>query len=461
MKTLFINISSPIAIRNFFLVPSGVLDLLKKQNVRIIILITKQAYKEVQKDFAGDNVIVEPVEVSWKKTYFQQVVTFFTTYLNLTDLARLAALMEVRIDIEPKGRLLYPLKVFIANTFGKVSVIRTRFAPWLESLAYRERPYRYLFEKYKPDAVFVTDILSPQGLAVLREAGRSRVTSIGMTESWDHFPKRFEPVHADILLVWNEVLRKEATELQNYNNEKIYTVGVPQYDIFTRKEFLLSRDEFFKKFNLNSKKKLIAFFSSSKRAPDDGDVVDMMLNFIKRGELVEPAQIFVRAYPGVNSDHEKFDVFNADKLVYVDWTETKKIFGNAASGWYPTKESLIHLMNILYHSDIIVSTYSSVSIEASVFLKPSLNINFDGYKQRPFKKSIKRSVYKSHYKHVFNTGGVEQIENKEQLLSALSTYLKNPGVNVENIRKLRDTMCFRIDGNASKRIVETILTHMS
>jgi len=63
-----------------------------------------------------------------------------------------------------------------------------------------------LFNKYKPDLVFLPDVHSIQDVTVLREAKRQKIKTIGMPGSWDHFPKRFEPLRVDKLMVWNEVI---------------------------------------------------------------------------------------------------------------------------------------------------------------------------------------------------------------------------------------------------------------
>lgn len=460
MKTVFISVSTPILIRNFLLVPGGLLDALKKiADLRIVLVVVKDAALVVEKDFGSENVVIESVSVSWKKTLLERVGTFFTTYLNLTELAWLEATMGVRIDVPASGGKthLLPFKKLIAKTFGKSRWIRTKLAPKIDDLAHRGRPYQELFQKYQPSAVFVPDIFGPQGLVLLRESKRQGITSLGMTASWDHFPKRFEARKPDILLVWNEVLKKEAIKLQNYEPDKIFVVGVPQYDLFTQRQYLLPREEFLKQLGLNPDKKLVSFFSSSKRAPDDGDIVDMILQWSREGKLTAESQLYIRPYPGVVSDHEKFDRLEKESGVYIDWVERQRLFGDAAHAWYPTLEGMTFFMNVIYHSDVIISTYSSVSVEASAFLKPAININFDGYKKRPFRQSIKRSKYKSHFNHVFSTGGVRQAESAEELLAFINEFLRNPDANRDGSIRLRDKMCWKIDGQASQRVAAKIL----
>jgi len=460
MKTIFISISTPILIRNFLLVPGGLLDILKTQkDLKIVLVTVKQAAEAVEHDFGGGGVIIEPVSVNWRKTWLERAGFFFNSYLNLTELAWLEATMGVRIDEKATRKKKYPVffKKFIAQTFGQSKWIRTKLAPKIDDWIFRRRPGKELFLKYRPAALFVPDIFGTQGLELLREAKRQGVPSVGMTASWDHFPKRFEARKPNQLLVWNETLKQEAIELQNYEPDKISVVGVPQYDLFTQKDYLLNREYFFKQLNLDPNKKLISFFSSSKRAPDDGDIVDMILRWNDEDHLASKINLYLRPYPGVVSDHEKFDRFQDKSGVYIDWIDRQRLFGDSAHAWYPTLEGMIFFMNVLYHSDVVISTYSSVSVEASVFLKPAININFDGYKTRPFEKSIKRSKFKSHFNHVFLTSGVYQAESADDLLNFINKFLQNSDANREGLIKLRDKMCWKIDGRTSRRIADQVL----
>ena len=150
-KTIFISITTPIVIRNFMMIPGSVFEQLKKNNdIRIVLCTPSKTYEQIKNDFEDDGVVVEPIEVSFKKSFIQSVGIFFTTYLNFTDLQRLEATMGVRIDIPISGgkRFLNPLKEFISKTAGKITWIRTTLAPIIDEYIYGERPYKKLFEKY-------------------------------------------------------------------------------------------------------------------------------------------------------------------------------------------------------------------------------------------------------------------------------------------------------------------------
>ena len=143
------------------------------------------------------------------------------------------------------------MKLIIANTLGKWSWFKNTFIAKIDPIVYRERPYKHLFDKYKPDLVFVPDCHSIQDLGVLREAKRKKIKSLGMPASWDHFVKRYEPVKPDHLMVWNKPVKIEALTLQGYKPENVDVVGSPYYDLFVNKDIYWSREEFCKKFDFD------------------------------------------------------------------------------------------------------------------------------------------------------------------------------------------------------------------
>ncbi len=447
------------------ILPGSVLEQLKKLDLKIVLLVPESAYEKMHEDFAHNGVVVEPIEVLWRtKRLSKKIYRFFVSYLIFEEGARLFAWHGIRLD-KPvaggkRGKFLYPLKSIIASTFGKIKWIKRKFTPWLDNVIHPNRSYKKLFEKYNPDLVFLPDVMSIQDVKVLREAKRQGVKTLGMPGSWDHLPKRFEPLHTDRLMVWSEQFKREAVDLQEYKEEDVSIVGVPQYDIFAESKYILPREKFLTQFGLDPSRKFVSFFSGTRYTPDDGDIADMLVNFLQKKQLTHSTQLFIRPYPATESDHAKFDVFNDTKDVYIDWIEPEKVFPHKGNRWIPTINSLVHLMNIMYHSDVIINTYSSVSVEAGTFLKPIININFDGYKQRPFQQSIKRFKHLSHYKPVVEYGGVLVVNNKDEFLETLNTFLQNPDANKKGVTNLRDKMCWKIDGKASERITKCIIEEL-
>ena len=465
-KTIFISVSGPHIIRSMLILPGGVLEELLKAGIRVVLLVPKETYPKMSEDFANETVLVEPIEVELRVEKFsKKLYNFLATYLIFTEGARLFAWHGIRLDKPVAGgkygRLLYPIKLLISATLGRWRWFKLTLMPRIGLLVYRERPHRGLFERYHPDLVYLPDVLSIQDVSVLREAKRHNIRTLGMPGSWDHLPKRYEPFHVDHLLVWADIFKREAIELQDYRDTEVTVVGIPQYDIFADKSLLLPREQFLTLFGLDPSRKVIALFSAGFYMPDDGDVAHIIVEEMQPSGRFADAQLFIRPYPAMPDEHKKFDVFADKPRVYLDWVAPQKVFPHKGNRWYPSMDGLIHLMNLMYHADVIISTYSSVNVEASAFLKPIININFDGYHVRPFSQSIKRFKHLSHYTHVLETGGVFNVGSKEELLTAISEFLKNPDANRENALALQKKLCSKLDGKASERVANHIVNLMN
>ena len=456
---IFVSISSGIILRNFGSIPDNVIDQLQKE-AKVVLIVPDSAYNSILQKYKDDeNIQVESLAPFYplKLTFIQSVFLFFVKHLKFTEGAQLFSYYGVRLDSAPSffNRILYFIKLFISKTFGKVPWIRVKFAPYLDTFFFKNRKdVIELFEKYDTALVFLPNIQHEQDLAILREAKRRKIFSVGMPGSWDHLPKWYLPIKPERLLVWHEHMKEEAIYIQDYDESKITITGSPYYDILARKDFILSREEFLSSFGFDTKKKLIFFASGGVYAPDDSDVVDMIVKAMHGNSFEMPIQLYVRPYPGVEIEHKKFDVFENKKNVFIDWIAPSKAFGDP---WLPSLDDIKRFVNFLYHSDVIINTTSSIAIEASVFLKPIINIGFDGYKDRPYGKSLKRFDKLEHYKPVYESNGVYLVEDRTEFIPIIKKCLHKPCLNKSNTEHLQKYMCGPLDGKTSKRIVGNII----
>ncbi len=456
-KVIFIVFSGHVVVRNFLAAEDNLLTHLNQKECKLVVIVPKRLEISVSESLKHlDGVQVETVDLNLRKSIAQNIFTFITTHLTFTLGARMLAKYGVRLDVPVAGgnKYLYPIKVLIAETAGRCNWVKVVLVPYLDRLFYRKRYLKYLFIKYNPDGIFCSNIHNNIDVEMLREAKRCKVKSFGMPGSWDHLPKKFEPVHSDILFVWTDFMKKEAIELQSYKESKICVVGVPYYDLFSDKNVLLSRKEFFKQSGLTSDKKIIFFISGTVYAPDDGDVAKIIALAINNKEINESVQLFIRPYPKDPNERNKFKEVDGMQSVVIDKNVMKK---SADNQWFSSINEVKHFINCLYHADLIIHTYSSVAVEASIFNKQTICINFDGYQSRPFNESLKRfEKMLIHYFPLVETGGVEFANNQKHLKYLLNKLLDNPEVNIYNIKSLRNKMCGNLDGKTGERIADIL-----
>jgi len=458
MKKILFSVASKLEMRNHLLVPGGTFELLNNDKDNKIVLIISNPMYDRYKDYfdslKSESVEIELIDSQYHmvgKNWLQKLFIFFYSYLVFTPTTRLIASKGARTGIVAAGgrSYLYGLKWLNYQLFGHFRFIKKYFVPRIYFYVFKDRPYKFLFDKHNPDLIFLPNVAHGPDIHLLAEAKRWGIKTIGMCGSWDHFNKYFVPLRLDRLLAWNDPLKEEALDFEAYESEQIEVVGFPQYDM-KYKDVIWDRKEFLIKIGCPENKKIILFASEGAYFPDGPDVIDMIDKWIVNKKLSKDAFIILRLYPCVGPD----------KILYQRFLNHPNVFIDLVDNW-GSRENLINFTNTIYHSDVIISTYSTIAIDGVVFDKPLINTNFDGYQKRPKNKSVKRLESFSHFKHVSDTGALSNVESENQLLENLNKYLENPSFNHENREVMQKRMCWKLDGKSSQRIVDAITKYLN
>jgi len=125
--------------------------------------------------------------------------------------------------------------------------------------------------------------------------------------------------------------------------------------------------------------------------------------------------------------------------------------------WDMTFQELDNLRDLLHHSSLVICSFSSLSVDAAVFDKPVININFDVHDE-----SMRHPYYETtHYSKVAKVGGIRLVHSKDELLLWMRKYFQDPTIDSENRKKLVQMQAWKLDGQSSKRIVDFMLGQLS
>lgn len=448
VKTIFFSVSNVAIFRNLASFRGSVLDLLSRdENIRTIVLIRKGS----KLPFAfidRPNVAVEEIDENIKRHVIQNAFYFFFSFLIFTDTTKLVSSYGVRAD-KPRALWRYwnfPLKILISKTFGKSEWFKKIMVPKIYLKLFPERPYKKLFEKYQPDLAFLPNIcIWPNDLQLLVEAKRQGIKTIGMHGNWDHFSKYFIPFQTDKMLVWSEPVKAEAVKFQSYEPASVAVSGGPHVDYFIGEESKELREDFLKRLNFPSDSRIILFASQGPYSLDGADLVEMILNWIRAGELDKKTRLIIRPHPSGIMEKEKYERFRGDPLVYFDSAKDCQLL-----------PGFKHYINVLRHADLVVTTYSTVGPDAALMDRPVIVAGFDGYKQRPIYQSVRRHKNFTHYQMISKIGGIKIVERRAEFLPAIKNYLAQPECDMAERAILRREIFGFTDGKNSARIMEEI-----
>ncbi|MFA5133294.1 MAG: CDP-glycerol glycerophosphotransferase family protein [Patescibacteria group bacterium] len=449
MKTILITISRGGTARN--ILQSKVFGSLRRSGARLVILTPAAKDQRFLNEFSGDNVFFEDLpEGVW--TWMDKILVGWHKGLVYNDSTGMRDLYGI---YNPKegSYLKYLFKKFFFFPLSKLNFLK-RLARKLDAHLVKDSMYSEIFEKYKPDLVFSTSIMEDADVPVLKQAKQRGIRTVGMAKTWDNISKMSFRVKTDKLIVWGDYSKNEAKIFQDYGDDEIAVCGIPQFDFYADEYFFTGREEFFKENGLDPNKKLIVFASEGKVSKYDGEVAEIIAGYIKENKIVVPAELFIRPHFMYKGDEEKFKFLAGSGAVIDKGYRHSEAFRDR---WDYSKEQIKKFTNLMRYADVVITSASTISLDAAAFDRPVINIAFDGRHKVSYAESIAHWYRSEYYKNVVETGGVWMADGEEELLNAINSCLANPNLLASGREKMRDFFCYKIDGKSGLRIADEVL----
>ncbi len=454
MKTIFLTISRGNIARN--LLQNDFYKILREK-YKIIMLTPAATDERFCQEFAHTNVtFVDMQEKNHSRA--DKFLFFFHKNLIYNSTVNQKNRWGSPGDSRSKqsGYFLFLVKKVIFIPLSKVKPLRD-VVRWFDKFFLQKEEVAHfvtLLETYKPDVVTITNVSSDTEIALLKAAKEKNIKTLAIPKSWDNLSKHGFRAKADIMVVWSDFMKKQTIEFQNYKEQDIRVIGIPQFDYYADKTRLQTREQFCSLYNLDPKKKIIFFGSEGKLFPTDSEIASILYEMVSQNTLSLSAQLLVRPHYGYKNDEQKFSHLFDKPNVTVDLQNTPSAFFR--DEWDYSQEFMNRFLNTLYHSDVIVNTCSTLSLDGVAFDKPLISIAFDGYQKKRYNDSILRWYETHYYDGIVQTGAVSIVKDRKELQSEISEYLLNPERKVEERKILRDHFCHFIDGKAGERFASVI-----
>lgn len=458
MKTILIPITNNFIVRSFL--RTDALHILAAADVRLVFLAPEHKADYYRSQFPGAQIIFDalPPYASSRRERVWRFVETASIYTRTTEIMQRSALQR-------RGSR-QPFILRFAAFLGK-SALRQCGRLWLWRQCIRSM-YRYvpsdrrvaaMFERYRPDLVYAPTMLS-QDMAILKEAKKWGVKTVGMVLSWDNlYSKTMLRVYPDLLLVHTASIKRQAETLGDYPSESIRVVGIPQYDRVFRKEGLMPRDAFISSLGGDPTKKLIVYALSGKQGLSiEYDIIEALWRLREAGSIPRAVQVLVRPYP-------RFDLPPAarERITKQYGFLAPPSMAHAGKGkdsWEFDERALNLLVNTLHHADIIITMYSTFFIEGAACGKPLIGIAFDGAEKNNFWNSAARFFEWDHLAEIKPLRGIQLVKSEAELTEAINVYLKNPAYLAEGRTRIVSQQCGLTDGGAGERVAKILLGEM-
>ncbi|MFH1380615.1 MAG: hypothetical protein ABIH57_00390 [Candidatus Omnitrophota bacterium] len=454
--------SKSILARNLF--RTGVIEKLSRDNsLKIVVLVPNiknvdfSNYADELDELKKERPSVEIIAVPDKRFGFLERVLYgFMSNLTFSKTTRLTIFINGRT-----GEIKNPL-VFVLYWLIYAPLSRLNFFKKLCRAAYcklfRNDVYGRYFDKYKPDLVFSTSIVTIFDIDILREAKRRRVKTVSMPKSWDNIDKILYFVEPDLFLVQNELMKTAAMKYQCLSPQKIKVVGFPQFDIYAGKKSFSSREEYCRSKNFNPKLPIIFLGSGGPFTKGDKEVFKGIIEMRNRGEIPD-CNISISTH-FLKAGRNEYEDFKKERNVFIEDLKSSPnsifIDGRCASN-----ERIKSFVDFIFHSAAIVTFASTLALDAACLNKPAIAINY-GVRFVDGKDKTSSLLYKTvHYEWVLSTDAVSLANSPEHLAELINLCLKNPSYKNKERGELVDKLCYKVDGLSSHRIAQEILSCLS
>ncbi len=437
-KTIFISAYRNVSIR--YILYSDIFKELKKSGFRIVIFLKDNDIDFYREQFKSDNVFFEPVlfAAAYNILRSHRVGKYFVLLRRYLPCGtnshenKTAGMVDYYVRLNKFKSLVFAL---IAKMGKKWPNIRKAIVV-LESYLFPGKIYDAYFEKYRPGIL----ITSSTGYMIdpyfMRAAARFNCKVLSIIHSWDNpTTKDYRGANPDYVVAWNDIMKDELVYFQDIEEEKIYIGGIAHWDFYFNGSFRKKqKNEFLRFHGLSGDRKIIFYGTSSwVHFRRTFDIIEQLLEEIKKDRFNDPVQFLVRLHPGYllkqrGKEGQVVDLYR-ERMENI-----KEKYGDLISFNLPMMnvlnddvdmpvEDMYNLAEILHYSDLLLTEYSTLMIEGAIFDLPIVNVSLYNYRDTDKPVSILENF--THIKRVLKTGACKNAYTFDQLLEYVNYYLKD------------------------------------
>jgi hypothetical protein len=469
-KRIFISADHGLAIV-YFLQSDVVLTLL---NAGVeVILLTDDALKEkIQAQFTQAGLTIEGLRLDKAKAYFQKEhnsIQWWLDFLRRAGASNRINLQavdsyihQVEVEAHTRRRILFPLMNGVTGVLRRSRAVRRylmneqeRFTPDL---------YSDLFEHYRPDLVIASTPGWRFDRYLLREAARRGIPTAAAIVGWDNTSSYSLPgAKVEHLTCWSEIQKQELVDGSDWKASQVNIAGIPSYDGYFRRTWVLPREEYLHLHDLDPQRKLIAYACSFISFSPNIQNIEALARLVSSDALAKPSQLLVRLHPNHFMDVPRFAAEReqirqlARQYPQVHVVEPVPLGGSL--GYY-SGEDMPEKSSMMAYSDVFTTVYSTMVVEASIHGVPVVSVCIDSPVGWPGKFTLPLSKIGSWATHsrFLESGSGRVAFNEAQLCETLNFCLENPQANSQERMAFIERECTYTDGSAGKRTAEYFMS---
>jgi len=418
-KTIFIATHQQFTVR--YLLQTDILNSLKERGHRIVIVSPNANDEEFREDYQRHNVLIEPFnyeainKIRKRRIYQYLLKTRRYTLPGNLDLTTLK-IKQIELHNNLQGKRVFCkfvrlLPIWLSHLLRYSRLLRRTFVR-IETLLCLRQFHRHLFMKYKPDILILADLGTIDiSNFIMHEARVNNVPIVSVILSWDNLTsKGIGVVKPDYAVAWNENMKWELENYHEIPSSRIFTGGIPIFDGYFSNGFLFTESKFRKTLGLSKNRKLILYGTSSPRLfRENLRIVHLMIEAIRNGQIAEQVQLIVRVHPAYLIRCEESDAKELRLIQDLSSEYSDILFLSIPElmprdyGYEITSDNQRLLGSMLKYSNVLITQFSTLMLEAAILDTPVINIGFDGFANSGMKSCVAGHSI-THLKRVLDVG---------------------------------------------------------
>jgi hypothetical protein len=457
-----------------YFLQSDVLPTLLEGGVEVVVLTDDGLKEQISQKFGQPGLSVEGLRLNEARRYFDttshsiQYWLHFLRWMGGSDRINCEAmnghLRQMQYETSRGGKLIMPFIRLAVAILRKNRAARGVLASAQQH--YTPALYSDLFERYQPKAVVASTPGWRFDRYVLREAAQRSIRTGAVIVGWDN-PSSYRLPGAPVQFIncWSEIQKRELILGSDWQPGQVNIGGIPTYDGYFRKSWLMSKDEYYALHKLDPQRKLLSYACSFVTFSPNIRNVETLAHLVASDTLEEPCQLLIRLHPNhfLKGSLYEGEAGQIRKLVgelpHVHLVEPVPLGGEL--GYY-SGEDMPEKASMMAFSDIFLTVYSTMVVETAIHDRPIISVCMDvpGGWNTPGKFSLSlREIgeWPTHQRFRWANAG-KVVYNEDELRSAIDEYLQNPQQDAAARQKfIRDEVTFT-DGSAGKRTGEYLLS---
>lgn len=476
-RTIFISAYRNVSVR--YILYSDIFKKLREQkDLRIVVFLKANDIEYYRRKLGGDNILFESVlfDKAYSLLRSNILSVFFVLvrrclsgkrkgYDNATD-----KVLRYRYKEDLSGSLkwrIYYLAVRMVAAIGSRTSFIRKFILASETILFPGRMYDGYFKKYRPDMLVISSIGNMIDSYFMRAAKRNRCKVVSIVHSWDNTSTRnYRGADPDVVIAWNDIMKREVNIFHDVPKENIWVGGIAHWDFYFDDSFKpRSKKEFLRFCGLSEGKQIIFYGTSSPKAfRNTFDVIEQLLREMEIDPILSETQLLVRLHPSYLNRLKGNEGLVLDRYKG-RMDELERMHGDRIAFNLPkvvvlnddldmTLEDMYILAEILTYSDVMLTEYSTLMIEGSIFDLPVINIGLYNFIDTAKPASYFEEM--THIKRIIETGATKNAYKIEQVCEYIKWYLEDPCRDRELRKKVVDREVDTNPGHAGEKIAKYI-----